>query len=162
MISRRSFATGVAGAGLALAGTAVFEAGRYVRSAAPASVRAEPKTLTVVPIDPSWVMSGTPQISMDVTSSTSDGGSASGVWVCEGPATFEWRFGMDETVHLLEGQVDIEYRNRRFTLRPGDSATFHAGTRAVWHVPVRIKKMFTLHRPGTLVRLWRLVTPAQI
>ena len=65
------------------------------------------------------------------------------------------RFGVDETVHLLEGLVEVKYQGREFTLKPGDTATFIAGTRSVWHVPQHARKAFSLHEPGRLVRAFR-------
>ena len=67
---------------------------------------------------------------------------------------------MDETVHLLEGLVEVDYQGRKFTLRPGDTATFHAGTRAVWHIPQNAKKAYTLYQPPRLVALWRRLASA--
>ncbi len=106
-------------------------------------------------VDPSWVLSGVPNFRAAETSRSADNRHIAGLWACDGPTTFEWTFGLDETVHLLEGEVHVEYQGRKFVLRPGDTATFLADTRAVWHVPQGAKKSFTLHHPGQVTRAWR-------
>ena len=149
-----------AGALLVLAGTAVYEASTYHQRMAPPSSVPVARALGRFDVDPSWVKSGTPNFRGTETARAADGSGSTGLWACDGPSTFEWRFASDETVHLLEGQVHVEYLGRHFTLNPGDTATFHFGTRAVWHVPQHAKKVFVLHQPGRLVRLWRKVFPA--
>jgi len=95
-----------------------------------------------------------------------DGRVVSGLWACEGPTSFVWHFSHDETVHLLEGRVEVEYQGRRFSITPGDTASFLAGTKAVWHVPHHAKKAYVLHQPSWLVRAWRklgrLLGPAPV
>jgi uncharacterized cupin superfamily protein len=103
-------------------------------------------------VDPSWILEGSPTFSSTVFAQAPDGKSASGVWECVGPTRFRWRFDIDETVYLHEGLIHVEYEGERFTLRPGDRAHFNAGTSAVWQVPERARKSFTLREPGRLVR----------
>jgi len=81
--------------------------------------------------------------------------SGSGVWACDGPSTFEWNFGSDEVVYLIEGEVQVSYLGKQFTIRPGETSLFLQGTSAVWHVPNGLLKSYTLHHPPLLVRLWR-------
>lgn len=145
----------VLGATVALTGVAVWDAGRTLAHGAPPSVDAVERPLTGFEVDPSWVREGHPNFRATETQRSPDGRHISGLWACDGPTTFEWTFALDETVHLLEGRVEVEYLGRRFVLEPGDTATFHAGTRAVWHVPQHAKKAYALHHPGKLVLLWR-------
>ena len=154
MLKRRFLLAG-AGVVAALGGLAAIDAARYVSRAAGPSAEPVHRPLTGFSVDPSWVKSGTPNFRATETVRSPDGKSISGLWACDGPTVFEWTFGLDETVHLLEGQVHVDYLGQRFTLKPGDTATFHAGTKATWNVPVHAKKAFTLHRPGRLVLLWR-------
>jgi len=142
-----------------LAALCVHEAVTYHERMPPPTSVPVPRLLGAFPVDASWVKSGTPNFRGTETSRSPDGNGVTGLWACDGPSTFEWQFGDDETVHLLEGRVEVEYRGRRFTINPGDTATFHAGTRAVWHVPQYAKKVFVLHQPGLLVRGWRKVFP---
>jgi uncharacterized cupin superfamily protein len=82
---------------------------------------------------------------------------STGIWSCDGPATFEWTFWDDERVYILDGSVTIDYKGNQFTLKPGDTAFFLSGTKAVWHVPNYVKKTFVLEKPNRLVRLYRRV-----
>ncbi len=108
-------------------------------------------------VDPAWILEGTPTFSSRVYATSPDGKTFTGIWECTGPTRFRWHFDIDETVYLLEGLVNIEYRGEIHTLRPGDTAFFPAGAQAVWHVPERIRKSFTLHEPGRLNRLLRVI-----
>jgi uncharacterized cupin superfamily protein len=150
------------GGALALSAGMAWEAGHYLVHSAPPSTVAVQRPLTAFPVDPSWVLSGEPHFRSTETVRTPDGSAYSGLWACDGPSTFQWTFGLDETVHVLEGQVDVTYNGHRFTLRPGDTATFHAGTQAVWHVPEHLKKAYTLHHPGRLALLWRKLFPVEV
>jgi len=141
-----------------LIGLAAFEgmaAWRYLHHAEQPSAMSVARPLEGFAPDAARVLEGTPNFQAAETSRSPDGRVITGLWACDGPTRFEWYFALDETVHLLEGQVNVEYQGRRFTLKPGDVATFHAHTRAVWHVPVPTKKAYTLRHPGRLVLWWR-------
>jgi uncharacterized protein len=145
----------LAGAMLALTAMAAVESIRYHRGAPAPSIEAVERPLGVFQVDPGWILSGKPVFRGVETMRSPDGRVVSGLWACEGPASFVWHFSHDETVHLLEGRVEVEYQGRRFSINPGDTASFHASTHAVWHVPGHAKKAYTLHQPGWLVRAWR-------
>lgn len=149
------------GALLALSLMGLWEAGRYLHRAPAPSAATVNKPLVGFSVDPSWVKSGTPNFRAVETARSADGKSITGLWACDGPTTFEWTFGLDETVHLLEGRVEVDYLGKRFVIQPGDTAVFHAGTKAVWHVPSHAKKVFKLQHPGKLVLAWRRFFPAQ-
>ncbi len=85
---------------------------------------------------------------------------STGLWSCDGPSTFDWVYAVDETVHVLEGEVEIAYLGEVLQLAVGDTAHFLAGTTATWTVPKRVMKSFTLHDPGPLARLYRRVLDA--
>jgi uncharacterized protein len=154
-MTRRTLIGVTAGAMLALTAMAAVDSIRYHRGAPAASVQAVERPLGVFQVDPSWILSGKPVFRGAETMRSPDGRVVSGLWACEGPTSFVWHFSHDETVHLLEGRVEVEYQGRRFVITPGDTASFHAGTQAVWHVPEHAKKAYTLHQPGWLVRAWR-------
>ncbi|MBV8618737.1 MAG: DUF861 domain-containing protein [Curvibacter sp.] len=121
----------------------------------------EPQVQPLVPlsIDEGWVQSGHPNFRAVEIERSPESGVSAGLWACDGPSTFEWHFGTDETVHLLEGEVQVSYLGREFVLKPQDKATFWAGTRAIWRVPQHARKVFVLHDPGRLVRWWRHFFP---
>ena len=114
--------------------------------------RAQQMAMDLKTIDPSWIKSGAPIFLAGEYAESPDKRASSGVWSCEGPATFEWRFGSDETVLVLEGRVDIDYLGEKFVLEPGGTALFYAGTRAVWHVPKYVRKTYMIHYPNYIVR----------
>lgn len=150
----------IAGAAFSLAAVAAWDVGRYVSVSAPPSSNAVERPLLPFTVDPSWVKSGTPNFRAIETARSPDGRSITGLWECDGPTTFEWTFGLDETVHLLAGRVEVEYLGRRFVLEPGHTAVFQAGTKAVWHVPQHAKKVYKLYHPGPLGLMWRKLFPA--
>ena len=150
----------VLGGFLASGAGLIYETYGYMAASAPASAVAVAKPLLGFSVDPDWVKRGAPNFQNSETTRSPDGKTIGGLWACDGPSTFEWRFHMDETVHLLEGLVEVDYQGRKFTLRPGDTATFHAGTRAVWHIPQNAKKAYTLYQPPRLVALWRRLASA--
>jgi uncharacterized cupin superfamily protein len=106
-------------------------------------------------VDPSWILEGQPHFSVSTWAQSPLGTSSAGVWKVEGPTRFEWQFGRDETVYILEGAVNIDWAGKTYALGPGDSAFFPAGARATWHVPERLFKSFTLEEPGRVTRLAR-------
>jgi len=108
-------------------------------------------------ISPDWIKSGTPIFLTGRYAESPDQRASSGVWSCEGPATFEWQFDCDETVLILDGRVEIDYLGEKFALEPGGTALFYAGTRAVWHVPQYVRKTYMIHYPNYIVRLARHV-----
>ena len=140
---------------VALIASSLYRAVRYVRHAPALSAEPLPRALGAFEISPSWIKAGAPIFKGSELSRSPDGKTSTGLWSCDGPGIFEWQYGCDETVCLIEGQVHIEYMARRFTLNAGDSAVFHAGTRALWHVPQYARKVYTLHELDLLVRVWR-------
>lgn len=152
---RKVFLGIAVGVSLAVAGAASYDAWRYLSTINPPSTTSAEKPFVGFSVAPGWVRSGTPNFRNSETVQSPDGKAISGLWACDGPTTFEWSFYMDETVHLLEGLIEIDYQGQHFTLRPGDTATFHAGTKAVWHVPRNAKKAYTLYQPPKLASLWR-------
>ena len=141
----------------ALIASSLYRAARYLRHAPAPSAEPASRTLGTFEISPSWIRAGTPIFKGTELSRSPDGKTSTGLWSCDGPGTFEWQYGCDETVCLIEGQVQVEYLRRHFTLNAGDSAVFHAGTRALWHMPLYARKVYTLHELDLLVRVWRRV-----
>lgn len=115
------------------------------------------RPLELITIDPSWIKSGTPIFKLAQTTHIPSASVTTGLWSCDGPTHFEWTFGADETVHILEGEVDIEYLGKKMSLQAGETAFFHANTKASWHVPKHVLKSYTLHEPGRMVRWYRAI-----
>ena len=97
--------------------------------------------LAPAPITPGWIVAGAPVARAAELSRSADGTAVSLVWDCTA-GTFDWHFGVDETVHILEGDVEVStagFAPRR--LEAGDVALFRAGTTARWHVPRYVRKL---------------------
>ena len=100
-----------------------------------------------MPIEPSWIIEGSPEARGTVLLQSADKLVSSGLWSCTA-GKFRWEFGWDEFVHVLEGEATItEDGGSTYTLRPGDSAHFPLGLHTHWHVPEFVKKAFTIRTP---------------
>ena len=64
-----------------------------VSFAAPADVELAPN-----PINPDWVIEGTPQARARLLAESADGTSSVMVWSCT-PGRFEWHYAVDETAN---------------------------------------------------------------
>lgn len=114
-----------------------------------------PMKPSVIPV--SWITSGSPKFRSTLFGESHDGSSQSGLWECTGPGEFTWHYQEDEAIYVIEGGADIEYLGRKFTIHPGESTHFAAGTTANWTVHDHIKKTWTLYEPGSLVRVMRRI-----
>lgn len=137
------------------AGWQVWGAYQYVAGMPGASVQAVAVPLMPLLNAPADISAGVPGFRAAPYAELANGQASSGIWASDGPATFEWHFGSDEVVYVLEGLVEVDYQGHRFSLKPGDTAVFLQGTRSVWHVPQHVKKSYTLFNPNAAVRLWR-------
>ena len=101
-----------------------------------------------MPIEPSWIEEGNPVARGTVVTQSEDKKVSSGLWSCE-PGKFEWTFGWDEFVHVLEGEVDITEDGTDYTvtLRAGDMAHFPLGMKTHWHVKTAVRKFFVIRTP---------------
>lgn len=130
---------------------------RRKRSKAPIVLRsiATDDDLGPRPIDPEWLLDGTPQTrarSLPFTDTASLFGT---IWETTA-GRFEWHYGSDELVAILEGEVEITPpTGEPFTLRRGDLVFFPGGQVMHWHVPVYVKKL-AIDAVGPSARLRRL------
>jgi uncharacterized cupin superfamily protein len=124
----------------------------------PASI--DVKDLASAPIDPGWIISGSPQARAIELARSPDGTCTSAQWDCTA-GTFYWYFWVEETVHILEGAVRVrDAAGREFTLEAGDVAVMPANAWMVWHVEQYVRKLahcrYPVPRPfGRLVRGWQ-------
>lgn len=82
--------------------------------------------LKPTPINPDWIVSGNPQARTAEHSRGHDEASLTAIWDCTA-GEFRWRFGWDETVMILEGEVHITAEDgTERTLRAGDVAFLQA------------------------------------
>lgn len=93
------------------------------------------------PIEPSWVLAGDPQARKALHSRSHDDQAETVIWDCTA-GTFNWHFGWEETVVILEGEVHVtETDGTERTLRAGDVAYFPARTEAIWHIETYVRKI---------------------
>jgi uncharacterized cupin superfamily protein len=93
------------------------------------------------PIEPAWVLAGTPRARSGCHSTNTDGWAATHVWECSA-GRFRWYFGVEETVLILDGEVRVtDERGRSQRLTPGTVAYFPCGSWWVWDVPVSVRKL---------------------
>ncbi|KAK43573.1 DUF861 domain-containing protein [Caballeronia sp. EK] len=104
------------------------------------SVRLDDVLLEPDPIDPAWVLEGSPVARSGRWSQSLDTTTTSWVWDCTA-GRFNWYFEEDETIYVIEGEVIITAEGQEpRTLRAGHAALFYAGTRSEWHVPRYVRK----------------------
>lgn len=98
------------------------------------------------PIEPSWIVEGAPRARSIVLARGRDDFAVTTLWDCT-DGTFRWRFGWDETVHILDGRVEVtDAAGRMHVLEAGAIAFFPAGTEAVWRVIGHVRKLAICRR----------------
>jgi uncharacterized cupin superfamily protein len=104
--------------------------------AAPADVELNP-----APIPADWVIEGNPQARAKRLAKSADGTSTIVAWSCTA-GRFKWKYIVDETIHLISGEVFVtdENGNER-RVGPGDMVFFPAGAVSTWHVPDHVRKL---------------------
>jgi hypothetical protein len=128
------------------------------------SARIDAVVLEPAPINPAWVRTGNPVARATQIASSADGTSSTAVWDCTA-GSFDWQFGCDETVHILEGEVIVtEPGQPPRTLRVGDVALFPAGMTAHWQVPVYVRKLAFMRAPfpRSIHAAWRIASRVQV
>lgn len=118
------------------------------------------------PIQPDWILEGSPVARVAEHARSADDSSFSAIWDCTA-GTFRWHFNWDETVIILEGEVHItDEDGNTYTLRAGDMGYFAARSSATWRVDDYVKKAAFIRRPfpspiATLYRLRNMLRQKQ-
>ncbi|KPF47373.1 cupin [Rhizobium sp. AAP43] len=110
------------------------------------------------PINPDWIIRGTPLARVGEHSTSGDEASSTAVWDCTA-GEFRWYFGWDETVVIQDGEVNVtDADGNQRLLRAGDIAYFRAGTWSTWRIETYVRKVAFLRKPfpGPLASLYRL------
>lgn len=93
------------------------------------------------PIEPSWIIEGTPEARSHRLSASADGAATTLIWSCTA-GKFNWYYDVEETIMILEGSVLLESEGmppKRFGV--GDVIFFRGGAHAKWHVEGYVKKV---------------------
>jgi uncharacterized cupin superfamily protein len=103
------------------------------------------RDLAEAPITAAHVVTGAP-VARGVRLTASDDGLVSThLWDCTA-GTFHWYFGVDEVVHILDGEVHVTGDDgNTVILRTGDVGHFPLHSHSVWHVPEYVRKL-AVHR----------------
>jgi uncharacterized protein len=97
--------------------------------------------LVADPINPEWVLEGSPQARSGCHSLNTDHWAATHIWDCTA-GRFNWHFALEETVLILEGEVHVtDALGHTTVMRPGMLGYFPAGSHWVWHVPAYVRKL---------------------
>ena len=136
---------------LLLVGMAGAMVGSYRRPAAEqpsalVAANSDHMVLEPAPINPEWIIRGTPVARMSKHSASVDEAGLTALWDCTA-GEFRWYFGWDETVYILEGEVHVtDADGGTLTLRIGDVAYFRAGTWATWKIDTYLRKVAFMRR----------------
>ena len=99
------------------------------------------------PIDPDWIVAGSPEAEVMQWAAGSDERSSAFVWRCS-PGTFRWRFAVDEYVHVISGRAELRHPDGTVDqLRPGTAALFRAGDTVEWTITEPLTKCAVLVSP---------------
>lgn len=102
--------------------------------------------LKPAPINPDWILEGSPQARSCEQSASGDRAAFTAIWDCTA-GEFRWYFGWDETVYILEGEVHVtDADGKHRTLKAGDVAYFRGGTWATWKIDHYLKKVAFMRR----------------
>lgn len=148
----------LAGIGISIVVAVAFSTARYlskIHGQSPPHAQGVAVTTEDDSINAAWLIEGTPRFQITHFLKTPDGKVSAGLWEATGPAKFEWHYGTDETVLVLEGGAKLTYQGRVNEIGPGSSVYFRAGEVVLWEVPERIKKTWVLHEPGRVTRYMR-------
>jgi uncharacterized cupin superfamily protein len=102
--------------------------------------------LSAAPIDPEWILEGSPSARNSKLCGSYDGLSTIVVWDCT-PGKFIWRYFEDETILVLSGRIVLEDSRGVRRLGPGDVAFFPSGAEVKWSVEEHVRKLAFLHLP---------------
>jgi uncharacterized protein len=111
------------------------------------SAKGDHLALKAAPINPEWIIRGTPLARIGEHSQSADEAGLTAVWDCTA-GEFRWFFGWDETVVIQEGEVHVtaEDGSQRL-LTVGDIAYFRQGTWSTWRVDNYVRKIAFLRKP---------------
>lgn len=106
--------------------------------------------LAASPIPQEWILEGSPVARKKLLTRSRDGLASSFMWDCTA-GRFNWFYGEDEVIYVLEGSVLLEDEaGVRRQLQAGDTFLLPAGSRFHWTVANYIRKIAFLYPPLTL------------
>jgi uncharacterized protein len=97
--------------------------------------------LDSAPLHPTWILEGNPVARNRLLATSTDGSGSTYMWDCTA-GRFNWHYGCDETIYVIEGSVllrDQSGVSRRVSA--GESFFFPTGTVFEWTVERYIRKV---------------------
>jgi uncharacterized cupin superfamily protein len=99
------------------------------------------------PVNPAWVIEGSPVARNFVLSRSADTSATALLWDCT-EGVFNWHYDIDETVYVLEGQAIVtDDTGAVRIIAAGDHVLFRAGSHAVWRVEKYVRKVAFCRSP---------------
>ncbi len=111
------------------------------------------------PVAADWILEGEPVARIEHLSSSADGTASTYFWDCTA-GRFNWFYSFDETLHILEGSVELkDSAGMRRRVVAGDTIFFPAGSQAEWTVERYIRKLAFCRTPlpDTIVQARNIV-----
>jgi uncharacterized cupin superfamily protein len=103
------------------------------------------RDLQPMPIFAPHVIAGEPEARSVKLTESADGLVSTHVWDCTA-GRFHWNFGVDEIVHILDGEVHVtDDDGQTIVLGVGDVGHFALNSHTVWDVPEYVRKL-AFHR----------------
>jgi uncharacterized cupin superfamily protein len=108
------------------------------------STRVDADGFEPYPLDPADIIEGEPNSRVHWLRQDEDTGLYTGIFRAD-PVKTRYAWAQDETVHILEGEVRIEFDDGdAIELGPGDVASFRKGDSAVWDIKSPLREFFVL------------------
>ena len=99
------------------------------------------------PINPEWVIEGTPRARILYWAESEDGTTSHWTWDCTA-GRFRWYYEADESIVIIDGSVSIQVDDEPpRLLRVGDAAYFPAGHWVTWTVDEYVRKHAVVRVP---------------
>ena len=125
----------------------------------PITYGSAPVAWNLCPIAADWVLEGKPVARIEHLSSSADGTASTYFWDCTA-GRFNWFYSFDETLHILEGSVELK-DSAGMTRRvvAGDTIFFPTGSQAEWTVERYVRKLAFCRTPlpNAIVRARNIV-----
>ncbi len=99
------------------------------------------------PINPDWVLEGTPRARISEWAESPDGTTSHWTWDCSA-GRFRWYFEVDESIVVVAGSVALQVDGEPpVVLEVGDAAYFPAGLWVTWQVDDYVRKQAVVRVP---------------
>jgi uncharacterized cupin superfamily protein len=97
--------------------------------------------LVAAPINPAWILEGTPVARSRPLAFIDDSTLSAMLWETTA-GRFEWHYNSDELVQILDGEVELTPPGGKpMIIRRGDIVFFPGGQVVQWHVREYVKKV---------------------